>query len=36
VLKHGGTITVEGAVDRFTEFVVILPRRAIAVQGGST
>jgi signal transduction histidine kinase len=32
--QHGGTITVKSEVDKFTEFVVTLPRRVFASDGG--
>ena len=32
--QHGGTITVDSEVDAFTEFVVTLPRRMFATEGG--
>ena len=32
--QHGGTITVDSEVDEFTEFVVTLPRRMFATEGG--
>ena len=32
--QHGGTITVDSEVDGFTEFVVTLPRRMFATEGG--
>jgi len=32
--QHGGTIAVDSEVDRFTEFVVTLPRAMIAGEGG--
>ena len=34
VNAHGGTITVDSEVDEFTKFVVTLPRRMFANEGG--